>query len=158
VQLYRYFVSQSSEFCSHNPLWCLSTSICCCLLCYQLSPETFGYTLVHWSSGDTAACILNLRTMWRCVTSFMPQPFYTWGKNPHTHLTGSCMGPRASLDAVVKRINPSSCWKLNVTHPAHTLVTILTELLRLISSTHFTSNLWKAFKIPWQGGIIHFVS
>jgi hypothetical protein len=45
MQLYRYFVSQSSEFCRHNPLCCFST----CLLFlfrYQFSPKTFGYTLV----------------------------------------------------------------------------------------------------------------
>jgi hypothetical protein len=47
VQLYRYFVSQSSEFCLHNPLCCFSTSVyCCCLFRYRLSPETFGYTLI----------------------------------------------------------------------------------------------------------------
>jgi len=45
VQLYRYFVSQSSEFCRHNPLCCFSTSVC--LFRYRLSPETFGYTLVY---------------------------------------------------------------------------------------------------------------
>jgi hypothetical protein len=52
VQLYRYFVSQSSEFYRHNPLCCFSMSVyccccCCCLFCYRLSPKTFGYTLVH---------------------------------------------------------------------------------------------------------------
>jgi len=30
VQLYRYFVSQSSEFCPHNPLYYFSTSVHCC--------------------------------------------------------------------------------------------------------------------------------
>jgi len=40
VQLYRYFVSQSSEFCRHNPLYC-------CLFLYRLSPETFGYVPLH---------------------------------------------------------------------------------------------------------------
>jgi len=30
VQLYCYFVSQSSEFCRHNPLCCFSTSVYCC--------------------------------------------------------------------------------------------------------------------------------
>jgi hypothetical protein len=29
VQLYRYFVSQSIEFCRHNPLCCFSTSVYC---------------------------------------------------------------------------------------------------------------------------------
>jgi hypothetical protein len=37
VQLYRYFVSQSSVFYRHNPLCCFSTSICCscCLFRYD---------------------------------------------------------------------------------------------------------------------------
>jgi hypothetical protein len=36
-------MSQSSEFCCHNPLCCFSTSCCCyCLFRYGLSPETFG--------------------------------------------------------------------------------------------------------------------
>jgi hypothetical protein len=49
VQLYRYFVSQSSEFCSHNPLCRFSTSVYCCkrIFLYRLSPETFGYNLVY---------------------------------------------------------------------------------------------------------------
>jgi hypothetical protein len=48
MQLCRYFLSQSSEFCCHNPLCCFSTSVYCCkrTLRYRLSPETFGYTLV----------------------------------------------------------------------------------------------------------------
>jgi hypothetical protein len=47
VQLYRYFVSQCSEFCRHNPLCCFSTSVyCCSLFRYRLSPETFGYILI----------------------------------------------------------------------------------------------------------------
>jgi len=49
VQLCRYFVSQSSEFCRHNPFCCFSTSVYCCkhIFRYRLSPETFGYTLVY---------------------------------------------------------------------------------------------------------------
>jgi hypothetical protein len=49
MQLYRCFVSQSSEFCCHNPLCCLSTNIYCYkrIFRYRLSPETFGYTLVY---------------------------------------------------------------------------------------------------------------
>jgi hypothetical protein len=48
-QLYRYSVSQSSEFCRHNTLCCFSTSVYCCkrIFCYRLSPETFEYTLVY---------------------------------------------------------------------------------------------------------------
>jgi len=47
VQLYRYFMSQSSEFCRHNPLCCFSTSVYCYWFRYRHSPETFGYTLVY---------------------------------------------------------------------------------------------------------------
>jgi len=48
VQLYRYFVSHSSEFCCHNPLCCFLTSVyCCCLFRYRFSPETFGYTYIQ---------------------------------------------------------------------------------------------------------------
>jgi hypothetical protein len=45
VQLYRYFMSQSGEFCRHNPFL---TNFYCWkrIFFYQLSPETFGYTLV----------------------------------------------------------------------------------------------------------------
>jgi len=50
MQLHRYFVSQSSEFCRHNPLCCFLTSVYYCKrkFRYRLSPEIFGYTLVLW--------------------------------------------------------------------------------------------------------------
>jgi hypothetical protein len=35
VQLYGYFVSQSSEFFRHNPLCCFSASVYCCLIRYD---------------------------------------------------------------------------------------------------------------------------
>jgi hypothetical protein len=46
---YRYFVSQSSEFCRHNTLCCFSTSNTKSkrIFHYRFSPETFGYTLVQ---------------------------------------------------------------------------------------------------------------
>jgi len=52
--LYRYFVSQSSEFCRYNPLRGFS-SACCCkrIFRYRLSPESFGYTLVSSSPMHT---------------------------------------------------------------------------------------------------------
>jgi hypothetical protein len=43
-------MSQSSEFCRHNPLCCFSTSVYYYykrIFRYWLSLETFGYTLVH---------------------------------------------------------------------------------------------------------------
>jgi hypothetical protein len=49
VQLYRYFASQSSDFCHHNNLCCFSKNVCCCkhIFRYLLSPETSGYTFVY---------------------------------------------------------------------------------------------------------------
>jgi hypothetical protein len=56
MQLYRYFMSQSSQLCCHNPLCFFSTSFYYyyyyyCLFRYLLSPEAFGYILVLPSSG-----------------------------------------------------------------------------------------------------------
>jgi len=41
-------VSQSSEFCCHNPLCCFSTNVYFCkrIFHYRLSPEIFDYTFV----------------------------------------------------------------------------------------------------------------
>jgi hypothetical protein len=47
MQLYRYFVSQSSKFCRHNTLCCFSTRVSCCSFRHRLCPETFRYTLVY---------------------------------------------------------------------------------------------------------------
>jgi hypothetical protein len=51
-------MSQSSEFCRHNPLRCFSSSVCCCkhIFRYRLSPETFWYTLVftdYWQGSPS---------------------------------------------------------------------------------------------------------
>jgi len=51
MQLYRSFVSQSSEFYHHNLLCCFSTSNTNGkrIFRYRLSPETFGYNLhIRW--------------------------------------------------------------------------------------------------------------
>jgi hypothetical protein len=44
------FLSQSSEFCRHNPLCCFSTNNTKHkhIFCYWLIPETFGYTFVYY--------------------------------------------------------------------------------------------------------------
>jgi hypothetical protein len=48
VQFHHGFMSQSVEFCRHNPLSYFSTSVYCCkhIFRYGLSPKTFGYPLV----------------------------------------------------------------------------------------------------------------
>jgi len=68
-------VSQSSDFCCHNPLCCFSMSgYCWCLFRYGLSPETFGYTLVknqsqnvRWSCACAVFVSLNHKIMKRAL-------------------------------------------------------------------------------------------
>jgi hypothetical protein len=52
-------------------------------------------------------------------------------KGTDTNWLGGWMGPRAGLDASVRRRNPSSYQESNSGYPARSLVTILTELPRL---------------------------
>jgi hypothetical protein len=50
VQLYHYFVSQSSKFCHHNPFcyFSISNTKGKCIFHYRVSLETFGYTLFQF--------------------------------------------------------------------------------------------------------------
>jgi hypothetical protein len=71
MQLYRYFVSQSSDFCRHNPLCCFSTSVYYCkrIFRYRLSPETFGYTLVPYNKWHPFVFTNHIQPrVWWCVT------------------------------------------------------------------------------------------
>jgi len=51
VQLYRYFESQSSEFCRHKPLCYFSTGVYCCYFVmtqsgnFWIHPRTYFYSL-----------------------------------------------------------------------------------------------------------------
>jgi hypothetical protein len=123
--LYRYFVSQSSEYCRHNPLCCFSTSVCFCqhIFRYRFNPETFGNTLL-------APGILNLVT--RCEWSASrPSRFTSEETASRTHRMGGGgggEGTRAGLDAVAKRKLHCPCWESNP-------VTILSELHRLLPET-----------------------
>jgi hypothetical protein len=77
----------------------------------------------------------------KLVVSFMPWLLYLQGKDPGTHWIGSCMGPRASLDMVVKRKNLCPFLESNPCCPYCSLVTILTELFELQTcSQHMKDN------------------
>jgi len=55
------------------------------------------------------------------------------GKEPsHTHWIGGWIRPRACLDAMAKRKNLCPCRESNSGRLAHGIVTILTEILRLL--------------------------
>jgi hypothetical protein len=56
VQLYRYFVSQSSEFCRHNPLCCFSASVVVYFVIESvwklLDTPSYIYLTWHWLWGS----------------------------------------------------------------------------------------------------------
>jgi hypothetical protein len=60
MYLYRYFMSQSSEFCRHNPLCCFSVSVYCycCLFRYRLSPENLDTPSYVCISHLSHACCM----------------------------------------------------------------------------------------------------
>jgi len=60
VQHYRYFVSQSSEFCRHNPLCCFSTNVyCCCLFHYDSVWKLLGTPLYMCLQVITTSAYFN---------------------------------------------------------------------------------------------------
>jgi hypothetical protein len=50
---------------------------------------------------------------WRGVVSFMPRLLHLGANSAMYYWTGSWVGPRASLDVVVKRRISCSCWESN---------------------------------------------
>jgi hypothetical protein len=61
----------------------------------------------YWGSGGIAPSILDLGTRWRWVVSFTTRPLYPQEKSLCFPLDRGWVGPRAVLDAVVKRKIPS---------------------------------------------------
>jgi len=61
------------------------------------------------------------------VPTALPQ-----GKRPRYPLDSRLVGPRADLGAVLKRKNPCPFRELNSCHSARILITIQTELPRLV--------------------------
>jgi hypothetical protein len=76
----------------------------------------------YWRSGGIAPHILDLGTRWRWVVSFTPPATLPPGKakSPwYTHWIGGWVGPKAGLDAVVKRKTfPASAGTRTPDHPA----------------------------------------
>jgi hypothetical protein len=68
-------------------------------MCFFLSTTPWAY----WGSGGIAPHILDLGTRSRWVVSFTPWLFYPQRKSPWYPSYSRLGGPRASLDAVVKR-------------------------------------------------------
>jgi hypothetical protein len=101
----------------------------------EILPVAIAAQRTPWNvrgSGGIAPRILNRGTNWRWVTSFTPRPLYARWKLPHCPLCRRLGGPRAVLDAMGGRKNPTPCRELNPDHPARSLVSIVTEPLRLL--------------------------
>jgi hypothetical protein len=81
----------------------------------------------YLGSGSVDGQILNLSTRWRWVVSLWPICFTSGERTLGIYWIGVWVGPIAGLDAVTGK-NPSSCQELNPGCPAHSLVTLLTEL------------------------------
>jgi hypothetical protein len=96
VHLYRYFVSQSGEFCRVHPLCCFSTSVYyCCLFSYRLSPETFGYALIYGLSipskkRDLALWCLYI--LYVCDGRKTSRPLISKDRTGSCHLSQRCSG------------------------------------------------------------------
>jgi hypothetical protein len=71
----------------------------------------------YWGSGGIAPHILDLGIRWRWVVSFTPRPLYPKERAPGAHWIGGWVGPRAVLNAVVKRKIPSPRRESNPTTP-----------------------------------------
>jgi hypothetical protein len=96
-------------------VWCLVKHNLACSLTEHHAMKAY------WENGATAPRILNLGTRWRWVVRFMPLALYlppSGERAPGIHLIGAWVGPRAGLDAVVKRKIPSCCRDSNPHHPA----------------------------------------
>jgi hypothetical protein len=113
MQLYRYFLSQSTEVCRHNPFCCFSTSVCyyCCLFRYRVSPETLGYTLcvcVSFSFTFVTAivCADLFKTLWLFRFHFLRQRS---NSRPYSEKSLNCYFvqattiPTSSEDCVTER-------------------------------------------------------
>jgi hypothetical protein len=61
----------------------------------------------YWGSGAIASRILNLGARWGELSASRPGRFAHGEIAPGTHWIGGSVGPRAVLDAVVKRKIPN---------------------------------------------------
>jgi hypothetical protein len=80
-------------------------------------------------SGGMVPHILNLDTKWSWVVSSTPLPLYPRGKRPRFPLDRRLGGPQCRSGSGGEEKNLYSCRESNPGRPAHSLVTIQTELL-----------------------------
>jgi len=81
----------------------------------------------YWGSGGVCPRILKLGE-WSALRLGQSTP---GERPPCIHWMEGCVGFRDGLDTLSRRKIPSPCRKSNHGRPAHSLVTIMTELQRL---------------------------
>jgi hypothetical protein len=69
---------------------------------------------MYWGSGGIVPLILNFGTRWRVSGQLHPPAALLQGRDPGIHWMGGWVGPRAGLDAVVKKKFPSPWWDLKL--------------------------------------------
>jgi hypothetical protein len=79
------------------------------------------------------------------VVNFMPRPLYPRGSNSRYPLVRKLCEPQSRCGRGCKEKNPSPCLESKPGCPAHSLVTILTELPRLLDSCP-----WCYFVTEWR--------
>jgi hypothetical protein len=62
------------------------------------------------------------------MVSLIPRPFCLRGRALAAHCIGGWVGPRASLDSVTRKNNPSPCQESNPDLSVCSIVTVLTEM------------------------------
>jgi hypothetical protein len=130
VRLYRYFVSQSSEFCRHNPLCCFSTNVyCCCLVRYDSVRKLL----------DTPSYVIRNRILHReALISFIDCMFefcffLNWT------LCGLCLYLVSVPGGTMTRLGVSFPWSF-----------LWSSLLRVCNCSSMTSSLVGAFTRLWN--------
>jgi hypothetical protein len=112
-------------------------------LCFFLTEHHAWRHIGEWG---VAPRILDLGTRWRWLVSFTPRE-----RAPGTHWIGGCVGPRASLDAVVKRKFSIPRRQSNTrtpNHPAHSqsLYRLSYHSSMLCRHAHVYHSDWKKYK------------
>jgi hypothetical protein len=113
----------------------------------------------YWGSGGIAPRALDLSTRWRWVVSFMPRPLYPRSKSSRFLLNRRLGGPQSRSGRVGKEkiSHHCRCRELDPGRLACSLVSILTELPRLVFRVIWTVSKSVSNKICRPSGDLHFI-
>jgi hypothetical protein len=107
---------------------------------------------MYWGSGDIASHILDLSISWRWMVSFMLWPLYPQGKSPWYPLDRMFGGPQSCSGCSGEEKNSQPQPEIepkNPNCPACSLVTIPTELSRLLYIKDTSDNKLSSMIVVW---------